>query len=812
MGTFLSDLRHGMRLLLRNPGSSAVILIVLGIAIGANSAIYTVAHTTILHRLPFQDPDGLVAVWETDPTSAEPRQLMPPEDFETIEHESHAFKRMAAIVTGKDIAFDMVSHTEPERLPGALVSSDFFSLLGVKPILGRTFMPEENNAGSDQVVVLSAGLFKGQFSGDKSILGKAIALNGRSYTIVGIMPPGFAYPDGAQIWLPNPLQADMAMNLGFHFYPYFRVIARLSSGTTLRQAQTEMDVIAHQLSHRSITRGSGPSVAVVSLHKDLYGDFGPAVLVLLSAVGLVLLIACANVGNLLLARATARQREVAVRMALGASRSRLVRQLFTECALTALLGGALGLLLSRVTLSWLTGIVPSNVFVAQGVKTDGSILVFTFLTAVSAAILFGLAPALFVSQLHLTPNLQGLGSCFVRATTGRARRGIAIVEIALALVLLVAAILTIRTYWGLTKTDLGLNPQNVLTLKITLPGWKYQSPLAQAAFFDETIRQLKEVPGMAYIGLTTSLPLEGESMETPFMVNGATIQKHGSQEFANFAAVSPDFFKALGVPLISGRFFDEDDDNKAPEVAIVDDFAASHLWPDQNAVGKQIAVEGSPEKPVWRTVIGVVRRVRQSLRKTSSEIAIYVPYSQSSIPLSSMTVVSRKSEDTLNLVSGIRSAIWKVDRDQPITDVETMKQLISTLMSHERFATMLLGIFGGIAFFLAAIGVYGVMSFSVVQRCHEFGVRLAIGALPGDVVRLVIHEGIVTSLWGVGLGLVCYGVVARLLSSMLYGVKAIDPLVLGVAVAMLIVVGTLASYLPARRVTRLDPAMTLRHE
>ncbi|HYL64328.1 MAG TPA: ABC transporter permease [Candidatus Methylomirabilis sp.] len=809
MNTLVSDVRHGMRVLLRHPSHSAVILVVLAVAIGANSAIYTVAHETIFRPLPFRDPDHLVAVWEVDPTAAQPRQLTPPEDFEVMRHDSHSLESVAAIVAGSDIAFDIASQGEPQRVPGALVSAGFFSMLGVKPLLGRTFLPEEDNAGSDHVVVLSADLFGAKSGVDKSIMGNPIVLNGKSYTVVGVMPPGFHYPGQAQVWLPNPQQADLAMNLGFHFYPYFRVVARLDAGTTLKRAQTEMDVIARQLTQGSVRPSSTLRVLLVPLRTELYGDFRSALLVLLCAVGLVLLIACANVSNLLLARATTRQAEFALRMSLGASRSRLFGQLLTESLELALLGGVLGLLVSKLTLNWLTNIVPPAVPLPQALETDLGIVLFTFLVTISAAILFGFAPFFSVSQLHLTSNFKSRIPNISPRTARRARRVIVIAEIGLALVLFVAASLMMRTFWALTRADLGFNPQNVLTLTITLPGWKYKDSRAQAAFFHQALGRLKQVPGIAEVGLTTALPLQGEEMQTPFLSHEGAVT-HGSQEFANVTAVSPDFFKALGVPLLSGRLFEERDDPNAPPVAIIDDFTAARL--NKNAVGSQIAVEGSMEKPGWRTVVGVVKQVKQSLWNPDSGIVVYIPYSQSSIPLSSMRVVARKSQSGLNLESTIRREIWKVDRDQPITNVETMTQLVALLTSQQRFATILLGIFGSVAFFLAAIGVYGVMSFSVAQRSHEFGVRLAVGASHEHLLWLVIREGISASLWGVGLGLACYAIVARLLSTMLYGVAATDPLVLGGAMALLTAVGVFASYLPARRATRIDPLVALRYE
>ena len=582
----------------------------------------------------------------------------------------------------------------------------------------------------------------------------------------------------------------------------------------LRAPATPWKVItASHLVHAPLNGASDGRVILVPLQQDLYSDFSSAFLVLCCAVGAVLLIACANVANLLLARASARRKEIALRSALGASQARLIRQLFAENSCLALGAGLVGLILAKSVISMLK-LAPSGIMDLRRLETDSHVLVFTFAVAALTVVLFGFAPALAVSKLRLSEELKGLHSRPSVNWVGlhiRVRRAIAVAEIALALGLLATATLLIKALWGLTRTDLNASTlQNVLTLRLTTPGWRYGTPQAQAAFCAAVSEQLKEIPGVTYVGVSSELPLSGEKMETPFVARGATIPT--GEGLADSMLVSPDFFTALGIPLQAGRFFQDSDDHTGPPVAIIDDVTGWQLWGKENPLGKQIAVEGSPEKPSWRTIVGVVKHTKHSLAEAVPQLTIYLPTSQAGFPLSPVTVFLKLDERHAVPLSAIQHAIWTIDKGQPITNVQTLGDLVSALTSDERFSAELLVAFAAIAFLLAGTGVYGVISSIVSQRMHEFGVRFALGARPVEILCLVIRDGATLVVWGVALGLAGIAAASRLLSAMLYGVKPADALLLfGTVLALIAVVG-LASYVPARRASQVDPCVILRYE
>ena len=801
MNTLLQDLRYGIRMLLKNPGFAIVAVIALALGIGANAAIFSVVNAVLLRSLPYNDPDRLIVLRENKPPQF-PEFSVSPGNFLDWEKQNTVFEKLAAI---RGFSYNLIdSGSEPERLRGARVSAGLFEMLGVKPATGRTFVAEEDQPGHDAVVILSNKLWQRRFGADPNIIGKAITLNGSSYAVIGIMPPTFQFPDReTELFTPAAFDADQAKQHGSH---YISVVGRLKPGVTLEQAHTEMNTIAARLAQAYPDSNTGWGVTLFPMQEYEAREIKPALLLLLGAVALVLLIACANVANLLLARATARQREIAIRTALGASRWRVIRQLLTESILLSLVGGGMGLLMAVWGIDFLLALAPEDLPRGQGGTLDARVLGFTILITLLTGVVFGLAPALQASKPNLNETLKEGG----RGLAGghhRVRSSLVITEVALALVLLVGAGLLIRSFMRLQQVDPGFNPENALAVSVSLPAKKYAEDEQQAAFFKQLIEKVSALPGVVAVGATQSVPIQGDYV-LGFNIQGRPPDAPGQEPSTNYYAVSPGYFKAMGITLLRGRLFTEQDKKDAPPVALINETMAKKFFAGEDPIGKGINVTNGPEK--FREIVGIVSDVKQYGLDQPTPVQTYEPYPQE--PFSGMTLIVRTEGNPTVLSEGIRKEVLSIDKDQPVSRVRTLEQIVSESVAKQRFSMLLLGIFAVVALILAAVGLYGVMSYAVTQRTHEIGIRMALGAQQRDVIKLVVGQGMLLALIGVGLGLVASLALTRVMTTLLFGVGATDPLTFLTIPALLIGVALAASFVPARRAMKVDPMIALRYE
>ncbi|HEY0380182.1 MAG TPA: ABC transporter permease [Pyrinomonadaceae bacterium] len=807
MGTLAQDLRYAVRMLVKRPGFTAVAVLTLALGIGANTAIFSVVNAVLLRPLPFTEPDRLVYAEGADLRDGSKGGAISPPDFLDYREQNHVFERLAAFmpqsftVTGDGSA--------SERVNSALVSHGFFETLGVTPLPGgRAFLPEEEQDGRNTVAVLSYGLWQRRYGGDPKIVGKTITVNGQTATIVGVMPQGFEYPREAQLWSPIPFKGPETSQRRYHF---LRAVGRLKPGVTLEQAQADINSIARRLEQQYPESNTNFSIGLTLLTEWTVGEMRPSLLVLLAAVGFVLLIACANVANLSLARGASRAREVAIRSALGASRGRVVRQLLTESVVTALLGGALGLLLAMWGVDLLVSLSPENLPRVKEVTTDWRVLGFTLLVSILTGILFGLFPALATSKTNLTETLKEGGRTGIGAGRQRLRGLLVVAEVALSLVLLVGAGLLIKSFLRLSNVDVGFKPTNVLSMQLSLAQVSYPEPRQRAAFYDQLVSRVESLPGVQAAGTVSELPLSGQENDTFFNIEGKPAAAFGSTENdANIRGISPAYFQALGVPLIKGRFFDGHDNLDAPKVAVVNESFARRYLPGEDPLGKRLIIDFGPE-PFKAEIVGIVGSVRHSsLAQAEPSAEMYVSALQA--PPYGTNLVVRAAGDPVQLTAAIRSEVQALDKDLPVYNVKTMEQHVSESAAQPRFRTLLLGIFAGVALVLASIGIYGVISYSVTQRTHEIGLRVALGAQAADVLKLVVWQGMKMALIGIAVGLAGAFVVTRVMSSFLFGVSATDPLTFAGVSLLLAVVSFLACYIPARRATKVDPMVALRYE
>ncbi|HEX8557508.1 MAG TPA: ABC transporter permease [Pyrinomonadaceae bacterium] len=809
-GDFGQDVRYGLRTLLKNPGFTAVAVVALALGIGANSAIFSVVNTVLLRPLPYKDPERLVMVWEDAGKHGYPRDTPAAANYVDWRDQNQVFEGMAALA---DQSFNLTGEGEPERLDGKRVSAALFPLLGVEPQVGRAFFPEEDRAGAPRVVVLSHGLWQRRFGADPSVVGRALTLNGEPHTIVGVMPQSFQFPDReAVLWTPIAFTQQEAANRGRH---YLKVVARLKPGVTLERAQAEMGAIASRLQQQYPAQNTDLGATVQPLHEHLVGDIRPALLVLLGAVGLVLLIACANVANLLLARAAARQKEIALRVALGASRLRLVRQFLTESVLLAALGGVVGLLLAVWGVSLLKGFIPENISQVKAIAVDAKVLGFTLLVSLLTGLVFGLAPATQATGFNLNETLKEGGRDASSGSRGNRVRGVLVVaEVAVSLVLLVGAGLLINSFLRLRGVDPGFRVDNLLTMGVVLPQQKYPDHGRRTAFYADVIRRVEALPGVRGAAVTNWIPLVNQGDSVGVSIEGLPDPPpgQGKRPVVVTRVVSPDYFGAMGIRLLQGRGFDDGRDRAdSPTVVLVSEALARKYWPGQSAVGKRVN-PGDPNNPEhWCEVVGLVNDVRQFELAAEPKPQMYFSYAQAGFFPPRHLVVSTEVEPS-TLAGAVRQAVWEVDRDQPVSNVSTMEEVLAESLSRQRFSMLLLGVFAAVALVLAAVGLYGVMSYTVTQRTREIGLRMALGAQQGDVLRLVVGQGLKLVLAGVALGLVAALALTRLMTSLLYGVSATDPATLVIISLVLVAVALVASYIPARRATRVDPLIALRYE
>lgn len=791
------DMRYGLRALAKQPTFTVAAVLTLALGIGANTAMFSTINAILLRQLPYENPDRLVTVWQTNPQKGVDQTEVSAPTFAHWRDENNVFEQLAVYDIDSLVLF---GSGEPERLPSAQVSPNFFSLLGVRMVVGRTFTPDENQPGSSRVVILSHGLWQRRFNADPGVVGRTLTLTNAAYTVVGVLPPDFRFIDKADLWSPLPSDDERQNCDSCHF---FTVVGRLKQGVGPGQAQAEMAVLSSRLQQQEAT-----GVKVIPLRDYLVADVRSSLLILLGAVVFVLLIACANVSNLLLARAAMRQKEFSVRTALGATRSRLARQLLTESVMLALLGGGLGLILAYWCMGAITAMLPEGM-IRDEIALDAKVLGFTLVLSLLTGIAFGLIPAVKASKAEFNELLKDS----MRGSTGgvrhaRTRRLLIISEVALSVMLMVGAGLMIKSFLLLQKTSPGFNPDGVLTARVFLNSTNYPAPHQKAAFFQRVLQEVGTIPGVTSAGAVTSLPLGGSSMSFRFAVEGEPAPAPGEQRQAQYRAVSPNYFHTMGIPLNSGRDFAESDAADAPGVVIINETMARRLFPDGGALGKRLTITYG--KPTPREVVGVVGDVKHLRLDEGPKPEMYVPYSQNPWPF--MTLVMRTTVPPSTIAQPVRERVWSVDKNQPVDKILTADQILYEAVAQPRLYALLLGVFAAVAFILSAVGIYGVTSYLVSQRTHEIGVRMSLGARPGDILKLVVRQGMTNVVIGIACGLILSLIVTRVLSNLLYGISATDPITFIEVPLLLALVALLACLLPARRATKIDPLIALRYE
>jgi len=813
MNTLLQDIRFGLRMLLKSPSISIVATIALALGIGANTAIFSVVNAVLLRPLPFPDSDALVSVLEADTQRGLIRGSHSYPNFMDMRAQNTVFERVASY-HGAD--YILTGRGEPARLQGEVVTADLFPLLGVAPILGRTFLPDEDKPSNGRVAILSEQLFRKRFNSDPSILNQAITLEGRPFTVVGVMPASFEFPiqnEPVELWTSIAGDASgkepITTERGAHF---LSVIGRLKPGVTKEQAQAELTTIAARLEQQYPDQNTHKTLRFESALTALVGDIRPALLILLGAVACVLLIACANVANLLLARATSRHKEMAIRAALGASRMRVIRQLLTESVLLSLAGGAVGLLLAVWWSDLLVALGKDDIPRAVHVGIDWRVLGFTLGISLVTGLIFGLAPAHHSSKTELVDSLKDGG----RGTSEGARRSrirnlLVVSELAVAVVLLVVAGLLIQSLWRLRNVSSGLQPQNVLTFNLSLPEIKYNFE-RQSQFFIDLKSRLEATPGVQAASTIYPLPLNGDRFVISFEIEGRPMapKDHPS---ADFFTTGVGYFRAMGIPIIKGRDFDDRDKHGSTPVIIVSETFARQIFPNEDPIGKRIhpgisSIDG--EESTMREIIGVAGDVRNRTLNTEPKPAYYVPQTQ--VPFSQMVGVMKTSAEPHGLISAVTKDVGAMDGDIPLFGVKTMEEYMSASVAAPRFNTTLLSIFAGVALVLTIVGLYGVMSYSVVQRTNEIGIRLALGAQSRDVLLMIVKQGSKLIMVGLVIGLAGAFAATRVIASLLFGVTTKDPFTFVSAAVLLAIVALLACYVPAWRATKVDPLEALRYE
>jgi putative ABC transport system permease protein len=808
MNNLWQDIKYGIRILGRKPGFTITAVITLALGIGVNSAIFSAINAILLRPLPYKEPERLVQIWERNLKSESLTNSVSPLNFLDWQKQSQSFEEMA----GYNIWLPtLMDDSRPEEIPGSTVTANFFDTLGVAPALGRGFLPEEEQRGKNRVVIISHGLWQRRFGGDPEILGKALSLGGRDFTVIGVMPSNYRHPEPfmqekAELWTPLVLNRDEGSR-GFH---YIRVIGRLKPEATLQQARTEMESIAGQLEQAYPQNNKDWTVTLRSLHDQVTGNISVALWILQAAVGFVLLVACVNLANLFLVRANAREREIAIRSALGAARSRLIRQLLTESVLLAIAGGAIGLLLAAWGVDILVSLSPADIPRIEEIGFDSRVLTFTGLASFATTLIFGLVPAIQVSRVRLTDSLKE-GS--QNSTSGlRSRRlsgSLVIAEVAVSLILLVGAGLMLKSFLHLQKVDVGFNPENLLTMQLSLPA-KYREDHKLIGLYQKIIERVESLPGVESAGITLGLPFSGiNDLGINVEIEGRPEPEPGKSPATQYRVVSSNYFRAAGMKLLDGRLLSDQDNENSPEVTVINETFARTHWPDEDAIGKRLTME-SFGKRATRTIVGVVADVHHEGLNVTPLSEMYVPYQQN--PWAFSALVLRTASDQTGIVSSVQNAVWENEREITISKIGTMEHMISNSIAHPRFNALLLGLFSTLALLLAAVGIYGVMSYILSQCTREIGIRIALGAQRQDILKLVLGQGLVLALVGVFIGLIGAFALTRFLESLLFEVSATDPVTYIAIATLLTLVALAACYIPARRAMKVDPIEALRYE
>ncbi|HET6892332.1 MAG TPA: ABC transporter permease [Pyrinomonadaceae bacterium] len=808
MSTFWQDFRYGMRMLLKNPAFTSVAVLTLALGIGANTAIFSVVNSVLLGALPYKDADRLAMIYESSPREA--RNVANPANFMDWKEQNSSFSDMAGFVDSRSV---LVGDGEPEELPMQFATPNLFSVLGVEAFMGRTLLESDGQPNQPRAVVLSYGLWQRRFGSDANIIGRKLNLDRQDAIVVGVMPPNFQWfirkgsltAKAAEIWLPFRITSDFRVRRG----RFMQVVGRLKPGVTMPQAHAEMKTIGSRLEQQFNDFNANWGVNVVALREQLTGDIRLPLLIMLGAVGFVLLIACANVANLLLARAATRQKEIAIRAALGARRWRVIRQLFTEGLPLAVLGGIFGLLLAWWGTSLLATLSPPELIDLSQVKINLKVLAFTLGVSLLTGMIFSLAPSLESTRLNLSDSLKEGVKGGSTTGTNRLRSVLVVVQVALALVLLVCAGLLIRSFNRLNSVDPGFNPENVLTIRVVLPGRKYDQEAKVVGFFKQALERIQALPGVESTGAISFLPFAGPYSGTNFEIGGLPLPAPGQGPITGVCVTDVNYFKAMQIPLKRGRLFTEQEATEARHVVVINEALARRYFPNEEAIGKRIKIYMKDEiEP--SEIIGIVADSRHKDLDGEIEPMSYWPHPELAFPF--MTLVIRTKGDAANIAASARNVIQTLDPEQPVSDVRTLESVLAKSIAKARFSTLLLTVFAGVALVLAAVGIYGVISYLVTQRLHEIGVRMALGAQARDVLKLVLRNGMVLALVGVVIGLGGAFALTRVMRTLLFGVTPTDAVTFATVSVLLMLVALFACYIPARRATKVDPLMALRYE
>ncbi len=830
MTTLWQDIRYGVRMLMKNPGFTAVAVLTLALGIGANTAMFSVVNAVLLRPLPFKEPGRLVTVWERNPKQGYEQNAVAPANFADWRTQNQSFAQIAMFERWRGL--NLTGPGEPVRVIGFKVTANLFPLLGVTPVHGRRLIPEEETPGRDRVVVLSHGLWQRRFGGDADIVGRTVSLDGESYTVVGVMPRGFLFPGGTgefigglffnptpDLWMPLALPAG---TWGARSWHDWQVIGRLKPEVPLDQARVEMDALMQRMEQANPGNFMGTHCTLLPLREQSVGSMRASLLMLFGAVGFVLLIGCTNIANLFLARAAARENEFAIRAALGAGRLTILRQLLTESVLLAMAGGALGTLLAWSGVGVLVASVGGNIAIVtpgwNEIRVDGGVLAFTLVVALGAGIVFGLAPAWQTAKANVNETFKEKGRGSTEGLRRHRLRGALVVaEVALAMMLLVGAGLLLQSLVRLQRVNPGFDPSRVLTMQLGLSGSRFPDDQHRIAFVEQLCVELKALPGVDFVGATTALPMTGDGANCSYEVLGRPPLEPGKWEAADLWFITSDYFRAMQIPLCAGRPFDSRDTKGAPLVCLINQTLAERHFPKEDPIGKKLRLGLNDLTP---EIIGVVPDIKhQALDKgglpgqrlSLFDAGIYLPYAQAA-PWDMISIAVRTSGDPMALANPVRGVVRKLDNDQPIAKLQKMEAVVSASIAQPRFRTLLLSLFAALAIVLAAIGIYGVISYYVTQRTHEFGIRMALGSRTSDVFGLVVRQGMTLALAGIGIGLLGGLVLTRVISGLLFGVKATDPLTFTGVAVLVAFIAVVACVIPARRATRIDPMEALRYE